>query len=200
MIVGCVCLIVINTLLYGFVAWLPTFFVKEGLSIAKSFGYTLLMGLGAPVGSAIGALTADGWGRKPTIIGASLFTIGLELIYPLITNPILLPLVGFALMIPIYVLVALLFGVYIPELFPTEVRLRASGICNMFGRGATIVTPFVVVAHFNSGGVAGVMAMMIVLLIIQILVVLFLGIEPANRRLEDLKPDEKKLTEYSLKV
>jgi hypothetical protein len=30
----------------------------------------------------------------------------------------------------IYVLVALLFGVYIPELFPTEVRLRASGICN----------------------------------------------------------------------
>jgi MFS transporter, putative metabolite:H+ symporter len=200
MVVGCVCLIVINTLLYGFVAWLPTFFVKEGLSIAKSFGYALLMGLGAPVGSAIGALTADGWGRKPTIIGASLLTIGLGLIYPVITNPILLPLVGFALMIPIYVLVALLFGVYIPELFPTEVRLRASGICNTFGRGATIVTPFIVVSRFNSGGVAGVMAMMIVLLAVQILVVLFLGIEPANRRLEDMKPSEGKPSGYSLKI
>ena len=44
-------------------------------------------------------------------------------------------------MIPIYPLVTVCFAVYIPELFPTEVRLRASGICNTFGRGATIVTP-----------------------------------------------------------
>ena len=188
-IVGCVCLIVINTLLYGFVAWLPTFFVKEGLSIARSFGYSLLMALGAPVGSAIGAIMADSWGRKPTIISASLLTIALGVIYPLITNPILLPIVGFALMVPIYVLVALLFGVYIPELFPTEVRLRASGICNTFGRGATIVTPFIVVARFNASGVAGVMTVMIGLLIIQIGVVAFLGIEPANRRLEEMEPD-----------
>ncbi len=63
MITGSICLIVINTLLYGFVIWLPTFFVKQGLSIATSFQYTLLMALGAPVGSAIGALTSDRWGR-----------------------------------------------------------------------------------------------------------------------------------------
>jgi len=30
---------------------------------------------------------------------------------------------------------ALLFGVYTPELFPTEIRLRANGICNTLGRG-----------------------------------------------------------------
>ena len=123
MIVGSVCLITINTLLYGFVTWLPVFFIKQGLSIATSFGYSLLMALGAPVGSAIGALTADHWGRKPTIIGASLITVVLGIIYPMITDPVLLPAVGFALTVPIYVLVALLFGVYIPELFPTEVRL-----------------------------------------------------------------------------
>src|SRR6202041_2819678 len=111
--------------------------------------YSLLMALGAPIGSAIGALTADQWGRKPTIIGASLITVVLGIIYPSISDPVLLPAVGFALTVPIYVLVALLFGVYIPELFPTEVRLRASGICNMFGRGATIVTPFIVVSRFN---------------------------------------------------
>src|ERR1700737_1785684 len=33
MIVGSVCLITINTLLYGFVTWLPVFFIKQGLSI-----------------------------------------------------------------------------------------------------------------------------------------------------------------------
>ena len=190
MIVGSVCLITINTLLYGFVTWLPVFFIKQGLSVATSFGYSLLMALGAPIGSAIGALTADRWGRKPTIIGASLISVVLGIIYPMISDPMLLPAVGFALTVPIYVLVALLFGIYIPELFPTEVRLRASGIVNTLGRGATIVTPFLVVMLFEARGVAGVMALMIGLLVVQIVTVWALGIEPRHRSLEELKGDE----------
>ena len=190
LVVGCVCLIVINTLLYGFVTWLPTFFVKQGFTIAKSFGFTLLMGLGAPIGSAIGALTADRWGRKPTIIGASAIAVALGAIYPMITDQAVLLIVGFALTVPIYVLVALLFGIYIPELFPTEIRLRGAGICNTFGRGATIVTPFIVVSLYNSGGVAAVMDLMIALLVVQIVTVFAFGIEPAHRRLEDLQPDK----------
>ncbi|ACA15090.1 major facilitator superfamily MFS_1 [Methylobacterium sp. 4-46] len=187
-IVGCLCLIVINTLLYGFVTWLPTFFIKQGLSVATSFGYSLLMGLGAPIGSAIGALTADRWGRKPTIAGASAAAILFGLLYPLTTDPVLLPLVGFGLTVPIYVLVALLFGIYIPELFPTEVRLRASGLCNTFGRGATIVTPFIVVSLFQTYGIGGVMALMIGLLAVQIVTVLALGVEPRQQSLEEMKP------------
>jgi putative MFS transporter len=190
MIVGSVCLITINTLLYGFVTWLPVFFIKQGLSIATSFGYSLVMALGAPIGSAIGALTADRWGRKPTIIGSSALAVVLGIIYPMISDPVALPAVGFALTIPIYVLVALLFGIYIPELFPTEVRLRASGIVNTLGRGATIVTPFLVVMLFDAHGVAGVMALMIALLLVQIVTVWALGIEPRHRSLEELKGDE----------
>jgi MFS transporter, putative metabolite:H+ symporter len=190
MIVGSICLITINTLLYGFVTWLPVFFIKQGLSIATSFGYSLLMALGAPVGSAIGALTADRWGRKPTIIGASLISVVLGIIYPMISDPVLLPAVGFALTVPIYVLVALLFGIYIPELFPTEVRLRASGIVNTLGRGATIVTPFLVVMLFEARGVAGVMALMVGLLLLQVVTVWALGIEPRHRSLEELKGED----------
>jgi len=186
MIVGSVCLITINTLLYGFVTWLPVFFIKQGLTVATSFGYALLMGLGAPVGSAIGALTADRWGRKRTIIGSSALTIALGLIYPMISDPILLPAVGFALTIPIYILVALLFGIYIPELFPTEVRLRASGMVNTLGRGATIITPFLVVTLFESRGISGVLSLMIGLLLLQIVVVALMGIEPRQKSLEDL--------------
>ncbi|WP_158929269.1 MFS transporter [Acidisphaera sp. S103] len=186
MVLGCIALIVINTLIYGFITWLPSFFVKQGLSIATSFNFTLIMSLGAPVGSAIGALTADHWGRKPTLIGASAVAIVFGAIYPFVTDPVLLPLVGIALTMPIYVLVALLFGVYIPELFPTEVRLRASGICNTFGRGATIVTPFLVVRLFTEYGVVGVLTLMIGLLFVLILAVAALGIEPRRRSLEDL--------------
>jgi len=165
MIVGIVTLIVANTLIYGFVTWLPTFFVHQGRSIARSFLYSFIMSAGAPVGSVIGMLTADSWGRKPSIIGASAMTI----------------LVG-----GIYVQVTLLFAIYIPELFPTDVRMRAAGICNTFGRGATIVTPFMVVALLRSYGIGGVISLMIGLLIVQILVVFFFGVEPKNRRLEEM--------------
>jgi len=189
-IVGSICLITINTLLYGFVTWLPVFFIKQGLSIATSFGYSLVMALGAPIGSAIGAFTSDRWGRKPTIIGSSTIALVLGAVYPMINDPVALPIIGFVLTIPIYVLVALLFGIYIPELFPTEVRLRASGFCNTFGRGATIVTPFIVVALFEAYGVSGVMSLMIGLLAFQIVIVWTLGIEPRNRSLEDMKQDE----------
>ena len=186
MIVGTVSLIVVNTLVFGFVTWLPTFFVQEGRSIATSFAYSLVMSIGAPIGSAISALTSDTWGRKPTIIGASLAAIFLGSFYPFIKNPTALIAAGFLLMIPIYMLVTLLFAIYIPELFPTEVRLRASGICNTFGRGATIVTPFLVVVLFRAYGIGGVLCLMIGLLIVLICVVFGWGVEPKNRRLEEI--------------
>ena len=166
--------------------WLPSFFVQEGLSIVTSVRYSLIMSLGAPFGSTIGAFTADSWGRKPTIVGASLLTIVLGGIYPFVHQPMALITVGFLLTVPIYILVATLFAIYIPELFPTEVRLRASGICNTFGRAATILTPFLAVALFRSYGIRGVLSLMIGFLLVQIVVVLRFGIEPKKRRLEDM--------------
>jgi putative MFS transporter len=189
MIVGAVTLIVANTLIYGFVTWLPSFFVQEGRSIARSFTYSFLISIGAPVGSAIGALTADSWGRKPTIIGASLVTILLGGIYPFIKDPVPLLIAGFLLMIPIYVQVTLLFAIYIPELFPTDVRMRAGGICNTFGRGATIITPFMVVPLFRAYSIGGVLSLMIGLLIVQIVVVHRFGVEPKKLRLEEIEAD-----------
>jgi putative MFS transporter len=189
MIVGSTTLIVVNTLIFGFVTWLPTFFVQQGRSIASSLGYSLIISLGAPLGTTLGAFTADSWGRKPTIVGASLLTIVIGSIYPFVDTPGVLLLVGFLLMIPIYVLVAVLFAIYIPELFPTEVRMRASGICNTFGRGATILTPFIVVALFKAYRVTGVVGFLIALLIAQIFIVIRFGVEPKKKGLEEIDPE-----------
>jgi putative MFS transporter len=188
LVIGCLLLIVINTLLYGFITWLPTFFVLQGVDIVKSFRFAFVMSLGAPVGSAIGAFTADRWGRKPVIIAASVIAIAVGAVYPFVAEPALLMITGVALVIPIYVLVAMLFGIYVPELFPTEIRLRASGICNTFGRGATIATPFVVVWLFGHHGVTGALAFMIALLILQIIAVAGWGIETRGRALEEILP------------
>jgi putative MFS transporter len=189
LVLGSIVLIVINTLIFGFVTWLPTFFVQEGITLTRSFAYTVMISLAAPIGCAIGAFLSDRVGRRPTIIGGSIAAILFGALYPYMKDPALIVATGFCLLLAIYVLVALLYGVYTPELFPTEVRLRASGICNMLGRGATIVSPFIVVALFKTYGVSGVTTFMIALLIIQIGAVWFWGIEPARRGLEELTSD-----------
>jgi len=188
LILGSIVLIVVNTLIFGFVTWLPTFFVQQGVTLARSFTYTLIMSFAAPIGCWLGSMLADRVGRRMTIVGASLSTILFGLIYPMLSEPVAFVGIGFCLLLSIYVLVALLYGVYTPELFPTDVRLRANGICNMLGRGATIISPFIVVSLFKTYGVRGVTTLMIVLLIIQIIAVLSWGIEPAKRGLEELAP------------
>jgi putative MFS transporter len=187
MLVGSWVLITVNTLIFGFVTWIPQFFVTQGVSVARSLAYTLVIVIGSPIGCAIGALCADALGRRPTIVGASIASVIFGSLYPFAPAPVLLLVVGFLLIVAIYVQVAVLFGVYTPELFPTEVRLRANGICNTLGRAATIVSPFIVIGLFQSYGIVGVLALMALLLLIQIVAVWGWGVEPRAKPLELLE-------------
>src|SRR6201747_3130775 len=63
MVVGCWTLITINTLIFGFVIFLPQFFLRQGLTIANSLGYTLVLSAGSLVGCALGAYLSDAIGR-----------------------------------------------------------------------------------------------------------------------------------------
>ena len=189
MIVGSWVLITINTLIFGFVTWLPQFFVQQGLTITRSFEYTLVLVIASPAGCALGALCADFIGRRKSIIGASIATVVLGAIYATFTAttpPVIILTVGFLLVLVIYIQVAILFGVYTPELFPTEVRLRANGICNTLGRAATIVSPFVVLWLATGFGMPGVLGLMIGLVVVQIFVVWAWGVETRQRVLEDV--------------
>jgi putative MFS transporter len=189
LLVGSWVLITINTLIFGFVIFLPQFFLRQGLTISQSLGYTVVLAVGSLVGCAVGAYTADSIGRRWSIIGASILTIICGWIYASFnaaSDPVIVLSVGFVLIVAIYVQTALLFGVYTPELFPTEIRLRANGICNTLGRLATVFSPFVVGALMTDYKLPGVISLMIGLLVIQIIVVWAWGIEPAKRGLEEL--------------
>jgi len=189
LLVGCWVLITINTLIFGFVIFLPQFFLRQGLTIASSLAYTLVLSVGSLVGCAVGAYLSDAIGRRWSIIGASLVTIVTGYIYARFhagDDPAIVLSVGFVLLVAIYVQTAILFGVYTPELFPTEIRLRANGICNTLGRGATVVSPFIVGALMTSYQLPGVVWLMIGLVVIQIVVVWLWGVEPRNRGLEDV--------------
>src|ERR1700722_3239915 len=186
MIVGSVTLMIINAVVFGFITWLPTFFIRQGMSMVQAFHFALVMSLGAPLGAFLASLASDRLGRKPTVAVACVVAMGVAYVYPDIKEPLMLPLAGFALTVPIFTLMAMLFGIYIPELFPTEVRLRAAGICNTFGRGATMFTPFAVISMFDEHGIGGVTTAMIGLLGVLAAVVVIFGTESRERRLKQI--------------
>jgi MFS transporter, putative metabolite:H+ symporter len=191
LLVGSWVLITINTLIFGFVIFLPQFFLRQGLTITNSLGYTAVLAGASLVGCALGAVLSDSVGRRPSIIGASLLTIAAGWLYAhsnAASDPVTVLSIGAILLIAIYIQTAILFGVYTPELFPTEIRLRANGICNTLGRGATVISPFVVGFLIVNYGLPGVVWLMIGLLVVQIVAVYFWGVEPARRSLEVLDP------------
>jgi MFS transporter, putative metabolite:H+ symporter len=187
-LVGTILLMALNTVSFGFAAWLPTFFVKQGFTVSASLGFNTLMSLGGPVGALIGLWFSDRIGRKKGIVIFSIVLIALALIYPNVSEVYIFLSVGFALITTLYILACLAFAIYVPELFPTEVRMRGVGFCNMAGRAMVIVTQFLVVPLFEYAGVMGVILMMSSFLALATIVVAFFGIETNKLSLEELDP------------
>ena len=89
----------------------------------------------------------------------------------------MVPIIGFLLTIPSYILVAVLFAVYVPELFPTALRLRGVGICNAVGRSASIIVPLLIGPLFAKLGIPGVLTAMSSALLAMCVIVVALGNE-----------------------
>lgn len=187
-VVGSVLMIGLNTVIYGFITWLPSFLVHQGVSVTRSLGVNVLMTFGGPVGTVIGLILADKWGRKPTLMTFSVVAAALGAVYAASTDPDVITLLGFALVAAIYVAVVITWSLYVPELFPTDLRLRGAGFCNTIGRCATIVTPYLAVFIFNRAGETGVMGLLIGIQVVQVVVLATLGIETRLRSLEALAP------------
>ena len=188
-LVGITLNVVINMVIYGFVVWVPTFLVKQGLTINATLGYATLMSLGGPVGALAGYLLADRIGRKRGIVVVSCVAAILGIAYASAHSIELVTIVGFALFVAIFLLVALAIASYVPELFPTEYRLRGTGVCNTFGRLASIFVPYVVVALFGAGGLVYVLGLLVGLLALQAVIVALLGVETNRQSLEELAPE-----------
>jgi putative MFS transporter len=178
-----VCLLTFN---FAFVSWVPTFLVKQGHGVANSLGLSVLIFAGGPLGSLIGLLLTERIGRRWGIIWFSLISIVVCTAYVSVTDSAWIAGLGFFVTCLIYVLSSLSIACYVPELFPTEVRLRGSGIANAAGRAVNILVPYGVAASFDSFGLYGVLGLITVALLLQVVVLLVAGIETKQRSLEDL--------------
>jgi MFS transporter, putative metabolite:H+ symporter len=189
-LIGILLNVVMGFCLYGFLAWLPTIFVKQGFSIVSSLGWTAVMALGGPVGGFIGLMVADRFGRKWTVVVASLIAAAMGVRYPMIHDPNVLMAVGFVLVTSVYVIVAVGFALWVPELYDTRYRMRGAAVCSTAGRLTTAVIQPIIVFLLNWQGVSGVVWVLVALLVIQAVVFALFAVETRQQTLESLSKDD----------
>lgn len=182
--------VVINIVIYGFIVWVPTFLVKQGLGVASSLGYATLMSLGGPAGALLGVLLADRIGRRNGLIIVSLIAAVIGWLYSHSTSLGVATLLGFALFTLTYLMVALGIATYLPELFPTESRMRGNGVAGAAGRVAGIFAPQMVVFMYAMGGIEPVLYVIIGALLILVAVLACFGIETNQLSLEEIAGED----------
>jgi putative MFS transporter len=183
---GALTQIIQSVAIYGFVAWVPTFLVKQGIPINQTLGLAVLMSFGGPAGALLAFLLTDRIGRRPAIIGGSFAAMVVGPLFALATSQVVAVVLGFSLFSLIYFLVSVIQAGYLPELFPTAVRMRATSLCVTAGRVTAIGLPFAIVALFQWNGVMAVVGLVSVLLVLQIIAVILLGRETRGQSLESI--------------
>ena len=170
-----------NVCSYAFTSWVPTILVKRGINLSSSLLTSTAMMLGAPVGCLIGSLLIDRIGRKRTIVPAFLFTGVFGLMYAFQTSTVSAIIVGFLLMMCLYVLMASVVAVYAPELFATKVRFRCVGFANAVAKLLNVLMPMVVGWMLTSLGVTSIFVAISAIAIASMLIVGFFGAETAQK-------------------
>jgi putative MFS transporter len=193
-ILGSFILIGMNTALYSITTWIPTIFVKSGINITKSIVMTTLIMFGAPLGVFIATRIIDKFPRKWMGVILLILIAVLGYIYALQRSEILIIILGFLLIVFLYIYVCYASAVYIPELWPTEVRLRGSGICNAIGRIITIFTPFGVAWLMTNYGSVAVFITLGGILVFVALIIATIGIETRQKSIEEISIQKNQTT------
>lgn len=179
-------LIGMNIALYSIMTWIPTLFLQSGITITKSFLMTTLIFFGAPFGIFIGTQIIDKFPRKWLGVTLLLLIGVLGYIYSLQQSATLIIIIGFLLISILYLYVCFASTVYVPELWPTEIRLRGSGFCNAVGRAVSIFTPFGIAWILSNYGSVAVFVSIGAVLVLVALVVGILGVETRHKSVEEI--------------
>ncbi len=154
----------LNFAYYGAFIWLPTLLVNNGMTLVRSFEFTLYLTLAQLPGYAAAAILIEVWGRRATLVtflaGSALGAIGFG------TAPQLAQLIapGDAATVTGLTLFAgcvmsffnlgawgALYAVT-PEVYPTAMRASGAGTAAAFGRVAAMVAPLLVPVFTQLGG------------------------------------------------
>lgn len=179
-------LIAMNISLYTITVWIPTIFVNTGFDVTKSLLMTAIIMIGAPVGIFIAALVIDRFPRR--LFGSSLLIIIaiLGYFYSIQTQEWAILSYGLVMIFFLYMYVCFASAVYVPELWPTHLRLRGSGFVNAVGRIVAVFTPYGVAVLLTQYGSVTVFMVLGVLLVVCALILFCFGIETRRVSLEEI--------------
>lgn len=185
-ILGSMVLIAMNVVQYTLINWLPTLFMAQGINLKDSIVLNTMSMFGAPTGIFIAMFIMDKLPRKVMGVGLLVIIAVLGYIYSLQTSMTMISIMGFFLIIFVYMFVCYASAVYVPEIWPTEAKLRGSGLANAVGRVSGIIAPYVVAALLDSMGVTGVFMFLSGVSIVVALSIAFLGIESRGASVEQI--------------
>ncbi|MHB1778013.1 MAG: MFS transporter [Acidimicrobiales bacterium] len=170
---------------YAFFTWIPTLLVENGLTITKSFSYSIAIYLAQIPGYYAAAWINDKVGRQLSI---SCFLIlgGVSAIAMTMSHAGTTVLIAGIFMS--FFMNGTYAGVYtyISEVFPTELRGSGFGVASSIGRIGGAASPIIVGLIFPVYGFAGVFGLSAVSLIVGALAVMLLGVPTLNRSLEEI--------------
>ena len=170
---------------YAFFTWIPGLLVQSGMTITRSFSYSLVMYLAQIPGYFSGAWLNEKIGRQATIatymVLGGVSALGLALTRSdagIMASGVLLSFFMNGTYAGVYA--------YTPEVFPTDVRATGSGLASSIGRLGAIAAPILVGYLYPVFGFAGVFGATTTVLLVGALAVVLMGVPTRGRSLEDI--------------
>jgi putative MFS transporter len=170
---------------YGFFTWIPTLLVKQGMTITKSFGYSIIIYLAQIPGYYSAAFISEKVDRKWTIVIYMLLGGASAYLMSQARSDAAITLAGFSLSFFMNGTYAAIYA-YTPELYPTAFRTTGMGVASAFGRIGGLSAPIVIGYTFSRIGFGGVFVITTIVLAIGALAVALLGMSTAGKSLEQI--------------
>lgn len=170
---------------YAFFTWIPGLLVQQGMTISKSFSFSILIYLAQIPGYYSAAWFNEKIGRKATIVSYLFLACAAALLLAFAPSNNVIVMASILLSFAMNGVNAGQYA-YTPEVFPTEVRATGMGAASAFGRIGAIASPMLVGWLYPIFGFGGVFAMTTSMLLMGALAVLLFGVRTQGRTLEDI--------------
>lgn len=179
---------------YGFFTWIPTLLVQHGITVTKSFEFSIIIYLAQVPGYFSSAWLGEILDRKNTIAlylaGSAVSAFWMSQM----TDPVMITIAAAVLSFFLNGTYAGLYS-YTPEVFPTWIRASGTGMSSAFGRIGSIIAPSLIGVFAASLGFAGVFVMTTAVLAAGVVCALVFGLSTAGRSLEVLtEADPRRVT------
>ena len=138
--------------IFVLVSWLPSIMLGRSMVAGNASLYAAVSFAGGALGPAAAIVLSDRFERRWLLAGAAAVAACMGLIYPLQTEAGPIVAVGLVLTSTMYFISATGYGIYIPEILPTGVRLRGMGTAALVGRATSALSPFAVDAALGRWG------------------------------------------------